>query len=163
MNARTMSSLILMLAVGTVAAQPTVYVSPDVPTTPDGATYLPWEVIKHDPGGAPYSLEFVLLGRPAIDALHKMDAPGNWLFSFDAPTDLGGVLASVAEPRDVIRYEAGPYSVFFDGDCVTPAVPAGKRNKRGFRRNFEYCGAQSPIKSTNPKPPSRPSRPRRQP
>lgn len=119
--------LIVLLASGVVAAQPTLYVSPDVPTTPDGATYLPWEVIEHDPGGAPYSLEFVLLGRPAIDALHKMDAPDNWLFSFDAPTDLGGVLTSFAEPRDVVRYEAGPYSMFFDGDCVTPAVPLGSK------------------------------------
>ena len=127
MKARTMSLMILMLAAGTVAAQPTIYVAPDVPTTPDGATYLPWEVVKHDPGGAPYSLELFLTGRPAIDALHKMDAPGNWLFSFDAPTDLGGILASVAEPRDVIRYGAGPYSVFFDGDCVTPAVPLGSK------------------------------------
>jgi len=119
--------LVVVLAFGTVAAQPAVYVAPDVPTTPDGATYLPWEVVKHDPAGAPYSLEFVLLGRPAIDALHKMDTPGHWLFSFDAPTDLGGVLAAFAEPRDVIRYGAGPYSVFFDGDCVSPAVTLGSK------------------------------------
>jgi len=81
MKTRIVTLLMLLLAAGPLAAQPTVYVSPDVPTTPNGATYLPWEVVKHDPAGVPYSLELFLTGRPAIDALHKMDAPGNWLCS----------------------------------------------------------------------------------
>ena len=125
----------LLLAVATVLlatfgnlvqAQPALYVSPDVPTTPDGpATYLPWEVVRHVPGPGPYTLELSLPGNPAIDAMHKMDLPGSWLFSTEAANEFAGGLPLPAEPRDVVRYDVGLLSLFFDGSCVTPAVPLG--------------------------------------
>jgi hypothetical protein len=122
MRRQLLAAVLCMLA-SPVAAQP-VYVTPDVPTDPDGpATYRPWDVVRHVPGPGPYSLALVLPGDPAIDALHKMDRPGNWLFSVEAPNDLAGLLGTTAEPRDVVRFDAGALSLFFDGDCVAPPVP----------------------------------------
>ena len=116
------SFLILLLALANAWAQPATYVSPNVPATPDGATFLPWEVASHQAGASPDGLARSLPGHPTIDALHKMDKPDNWLFSVDAPSDLAAALAAVAEPRDVIRYDAGTYSLFFDGSCTSPAI-----------------------------------------
>lgn len=118
---------ILALAVvgGPVRGQPALYLSPDVPTTPDaGTTYLPWEVLRHDHLSAvPYTLELSLPDRPAIDGLHKMDRADNWLFSFEHRTTLAGLLLPPAEPRDVVRSDAGLFSIFFDGSCVAGGVP----------------------------------------
>jgi hypothetical protein len=115
---------IVLLACASPAGAQAIYVSPDVPTDPDlPATYRPWDVVRHVPGPGPYTLELALPGDPAIDALHKMDKPGNWLFSVEAPNDLAGLLGSTAEPRDVVRFDAGVLSLFFDGDCVAPPIP----------------------------------------
>jgi hypothetical protein len=127
-----MKRLLLMTAIlvvavvgGPVRGQPALYISPDVPTTLDaGTTYLPWEVVRHDHLSAvPYTLELSLPDRPAIDALHKMDRPDNWLFSFEHRTLLAGLIAPPAEPRDVVRDDAGVFSLFFDGSCVAGAIP----------------------------------------
>jgi len=112
-----------------VLAQPTLYVSPDVPTDPGlSVDVLPWEVVRHKAGlyGPPIP-EWALPGNPAIDALHKMDKPLNWLFSVETHNDLGGTLANPIDPRDVMRWDgtAGGYSTFFCGAAVTPPVPAG--------------------------------------
>ena len=123
--------LAVVLAAITVAGAPllahrTIYLSPDVPTNPDGPpTYLPWEVVRHEhTSPAPYALELSVVGDPAVDALHKMDLPDNWLFSVEAPDDLAGALGGmVAEPRDVVRYDAGVYSFFFRAGCVPGPVP----------------------------------------
>ena len=125
MRALVLPLVIVLLATATASADPTIYLSPDVPTTPDDATYLPWEVVEHRVGAATYGLRLALPGHAAIDALHKMDNPGNWLFSVDEPSDLAGALSSPAEPRDVIRLDDGDVSLFFDGSCTSPAVPAG--------------------------------------
>jgi len=119
--------LVLGSAVTICHAQPTIYVSPDVPTDPDPGpppTYLPWDVIEHAHASAvPYTLHLTVPGTPAVDALHKMDTPGDWLFSIEAPDDLGGALPVVAEPRDVIRLGGGIPGLFFDGSCVGGVVP----------------------------------------
>jgi hypothetical protein len=127
MRASASLLLILLAAAGNAFAQPALYLSPNVPTTPDGTTYLPWQVVKHQGGASPYGLELMLPGHPAINALHKMDMPDNWLFSLDAPNDLAGGLVSIAEPRDVVRSDAGTYDLFFDGSCVSPVVPLGSK------------------------------------
>lgn len=118
---------VLLATFGSLVTAQTIFVSPDVPTTPDGpATYLPSEVVRHVPGPGPYSLELSLPGDPAIDAMHKMDLPGSWLFSIEAANDFAGGLPAPAEPRDVVRYDAGLLSQFFDGSCVAPMpVPDG--------------------------------------
>lgn len=125
----SVAALLLASSFTTGRAQATLYVSPDVPADPDGpATYLPWQVVAHDHASpVPYALELTLPGSPAIDAIEKMDLKGNWLFSLEAPNDLGGALAAPAEPRDVIRGDVlnAVYGLFFDGSCVTGVVPPG--------------------------------------
>lgn len=119
---------VIATAAGPARGQPTIYLSPDVPTDPDGPqTYLPWEIVAHEHlSPAPYALELSLAGNPAIDALQKMDEPGNWLFSLEAPNDLAGGLAAAAEPRDVVRLDGGgTFSLFFDGSCAFDPVPLG--------------------------------------
>ena len=66
----TALALVLGVAGLPVLGQPTIYVSPDVPTDADGADLLPWEVIEHvHLSATPYTLEFSIPGDPAIDAL----------------------------------------------------------------------------------------------
>ena len=64
-----------------------VYVSPDVPVDPDGAFLLPWNVVEYR---AAYITRLNLPGEPAIDALHRMDKSGSWLFSVEASPDGAG-------------------------------------------------------------------------
>lgn len=132
------SRLIPLLLVGLGAAgfgagaQPTIYVSPDVPTEPDTANpppfFLPWQVVEHvHLGGSPYGLALSVPGDPAIDALQKLDQKGGWIFSIEAPNRLLGSFVPGAEPRDVIRINStGPtLTMFFDGSCVSGVVPLG--------------------------------------
>src|SRR5262245_52033712 len=102
-----------------------LFVTPDVPTveTATGATLLPWQIFRYQTGPVSYTLVLTVPGNPAIDGIHKMDAPGDWLLSFEAPTTLGGALGAPAFPRDVVRYDGGSYSLFFCGS--TPAIPEG--------------------------------------
>ena len=108
-----------------VLAQTTVYVSPDVPTNPGiGIDILPWQAVRYDSGVyGPLLPELSVPGNPAVDALHKMDKAGFWLFSLEEPSDLGGLLPVVAEPRDVIQDQVVGYNLFFCGAAVTGAVP----------------------------------------
>lgn len=123
MTRQLMLATVVALAAGSAGAQ-SLYVSPDVPTDPDGpATYLPWEVVRNEPSAAPYTLEYGIPARTAVDALHKMDLPGSWLFSLEVPSDLAGALPVDAEPRDVVRDTGGVFGIFFDGSCVAPALP----------------------------------------
>jgi hypothetical protein len=72
-----------------------------------GNTLLPWEIWKYD--GVAYTPAHTVPGDPDLNAIHKMDLPGDWLFSVEAPSDLGGVLmpaGTIAEPRDVIWYDS---------------------------------------------------------
>ncbi len=111
-----------------VAAQPTVYTSPDVPSDPDGSTLLPWEIVEHVSGAAaPYSPVLALLDDPAINAVHKMDRPDNWLMSIETPGELAGLIVPAAEPSDVLRSDAGLVSKFFCGSLLpaASAVPTG--------------------------------------
>ena len=65
-------------------AQRTVYVSPDVPTDDPGGSgivFLPWDVVAYN-GGIYNPAPVLTFPMPtAVDAIHKMDKPGNWLFS----------------------------------------------------------------------------------
>ena len=117
----TMAVLIALAAVP--AAAQTLYISQDIPTNPVAlGNQMPWEVHSHTLGN--YVNELSLPGNPAIDAVHRMDRPGNWLFSLEHPSNLGGTLANVAEGRDVLRYDAPAvsYTVFFCGGAVAGAV-----------------------------------------
>ncbi len=107
----------------TRAATP-VYVTPDVPTTENlgGTTLLPWKVYRYDAIG--YVPVLTVPGSPTIDAIHKMDSPGDWLLSVEATSNFSGSLTADAEPRDVIRYHGatGIYSTFFCGGAL--GIPA---------------------------------------
>lgn len=99
------------------------YFTPDVPTSdPSGATatvFLPWEIVRFDPGG--YSVVATLPAGTAIDSLHLM-CSGDWLVSVEVPTTLGGV---TYDPTDVVRFDPllGSYSLFFAGAAA--GVPRG--------------------------------------
>ena len=99
-----------------------LYVTPDVPTTETatGGTLLPWQIFRYESAGPSYTLELTVPGDPHIDGIHKMDEPGDWLLSIEAPNDLGGSLAVAAEPRDVIHFDsrAAAYGVFFCGGAA---------------------------------------------
>jgi hypothetical protein len=112
---------------GPALAQQRLYLSADVPTDPDGPpVYLPSQVILHEHlAAAPFSLELGLPGDPTIDGLHKMDTPGYWLFSFESPTNLAGLLAADAEGADVVLWDGFTPALFHDASCVSPPVPPG--------------------------------------
>ncbi|HEX6852223.1 MAG TPA: hypothetical protein VF139_12550 [Candidatus Polarisedimenticolaceae bacterium] len=129
-----MRSLLAALALA-VAAGPAPYaasplhVCPDVPTTETASstTLFPWTVARYDGSGPAYASVLTIPGSPAVDGMHKLDASGSWLFSFEHATDLAGALAPPAQGRDVVRYD-GPsatYALFFCGASVADAVPDG--------------------------------------
>ncbi len=113
--------LIVLVATATVAHAGTpVWITSDVPTdeTLNGLTLLPFEIYKYD--GAGYTLELSVPGDPDLNAIHRLDEPGDWLFSVEAPNDLGGALLPagvIAEPRDLIHYDssAATYTLCFSG------------------------------------------------
>jgi putative metal-binding protein len=101
------------------AAQASVFLSPDAPTTLNGVTYQPWEVILRDDTGA-YSAALTLPANTSIDGLYRMNS-GEWLLSVESPTTLGG---TTFDPRDVIRFDGvGAYTLFFAGAAA--GIPAG--------------------------------------
>lgn len=121
-------ALVVAAAPSPSAASP-LHVCPDVPTTETASstTLLPWTVARYDGSGPAYAVVLTVPGSPTIDGIHKLDAPGSWLFSFEQETDLAGALAPPATGRDVVRYD-GPsatYSPFFCGASVADAVPDG--------------------------------------
>ncbi|HZN54864.1 MAG TPA: hypothetical protein VFB67_06035 [Candidatus Polarisedimenticolaceae bacterium] len=108
----------------TRAAPPPVVIVPEVPTDDPGgggSTFLPADFIRYSAGL--YTPVLTISGNPAVDAVEKMDKPGNWLFSVEAANTLAGSLPTPAEPRDVIRRDgAATYSFFFCG--AGAGVPA---------------------------------------
>lgn len=118
--------LVLLVFVG-VSALPAsaidFYISPDVPTDDPSALatiFLPWEIVRVNGAALSYNLTWSLPPTVALDALHET-CVGDWLFSVEAPTDLGG---TTYLPEDVIRVDAAAtYSYFFCGAAV--GLPAG--------------------------------------
>jgi hypothetical protein len=143
-----MRRLLLCLAVlgagGILAHGATpVWVTPDVPTTEalNGTTLLPWEIYRYD--GVAYTPVLSVPGSPDLNAIHKLDTPGDWLFSVEAPTDLGGVLlppGTVAEARDVIWFDAsaGTYTVCMSG--AASGIPAGSHIDAVYKDGFDVGG-----------------------
>ncbi len=110
-----------------LAANP-VWVTPDVPTAEGlgGTNLLPWEIYRYD--GVSYTPVLSVPGNPDLNGIHKLDLPGDWLFSVEAPSDLGGFLqpaGTIAEPRDVIRYDstANVYTICMSG--AVAGIPPG--------------------------------------
>lgn len=124
---RRLLALLGCLVAGAAWAQSPVYVSPDVPTTEgiSSTTLLPWQITRYDPAGPTYTLQLTVPGSPQLDAIHKLDAFGDWLFSIESASDLAGFLAPPAAPADVILFDfsTGTYSLFFCGAPV--GVPPG--------------------------------------
>ena len=119
---RRLLLFVVALAVAAVVAHAgtPVWVTPDVPTdeTLGGLTLLPWEIYRYD--GVAYTLELSVPGSPDLNAIHRLDDAGDWLFSVEAPSNLGGALlppGSVAEPRDLIFYDSftASYILCFSG------------------------------------------------
>jgi hypothetical protein len=65
-------------------------------------------------------LELSVPGAPNVDAVHKMDEPGDWLFSVEAPSTLGGNLPAAAAPGDVIWFDSsgGTYQICFSAASI---------------------------------------------
>jgi len=139
-----MKRLILLMALIAILgppihAQRTLYASPDVPTDDPGGSgtiFLPWDVIEYK--GGLYT-PFPVLTFPvntAVDALHKMDRSGYWLFSVEAMTELppgGGVYY---KPEDVILYDGSNYFLFYDGSAL--GVPPGVNVDAAFLISDDY-------------------------
>ena len=111
-----MKRLAILLAVSALLgppalAQKTLYFCPDVPTDDPGGSgtiFLPWQCFGYK--GGLYSTTAALSLPPsvAIDAVHKMDDPGHWLFSVEAPVELppgSGVICSAPSKVDVYEYQ----------------------------------------------------------
>jgi hypothetical protein len=109
----------LFLAAPAVWGASPLYVTPDVPTNSSVSptTMMPWQIFRYDGAGPSYTLVFTVPGNPHLDGIHKMDGVGDWLFSVEASSNLGGMLPGGADPRDVVRYDASAatYSLFFCG------------------------------------------------
>src|SRR5262245_15879386 len=122
--------LCLAIAAAASAAQAAtpLYVVPDVPTnpTPGFPTLFPWRVVRYTTGPTASAGLGTIPGTPALDGLHKLDKPGAWLFSLESSSDLGSLLPSSADARDVVRLD-GPstYTKFFCGGSVSGAIPNG--------------------------------------
>jgi hypothetical protein len=117
---KLLTTLSVALAAVVIArAAPPIVIVPEVPTNDPGgggATFLPADLVRFAGGLYTPAPILTIPGGPAVDAIEKMDKPGNWLFSIEAASDLGGMLASPADPRDVIRRDsAAVYSLFFCG------------------------------------------------
>ena len=125
---RLLCCLAIAAAASAVEATTPLYVSPDVPTnpTPGFATLFPWQVTRYTAGPASYTGLVTIPGTPALDGLHKLDKPGAWLFSMESASDLGGILPTPADPRDVVRFDPpSTYAKLFCGDSVSGAIPEG--------------------------------------
>jgi hypothetical protein len=117
-----MRKLLLFLLVAGLAGPPAsaicLHVVPESPVTLGATTYLPWNIVRYSSGV--YSLALPLPAGTALDALHRMDN-GDWLFSVEAPTTLGG---TTYQPSDVIRIGGGGgFAPFFCG--AASGVPLG--------------------------------------
>jgi hypothetical protein len=127
--AALVASAFLALLIPPARAATPVYVTPDVPTreTLGGTDVLPWEIVKYD--GLAYTPALFIPGNPAVGDIHRMDKIANWLFVVEAPSDLGGALASPADPRDVVRFDGttATYSLFFCGESLGVPIPPGVR------------------------------------
>ena len=135
MKTRIVMLVACAAAIGAVTAQ-TIYVSPDVPTDPAlGSFFEPFEVLEQDTGAIAASPVLSLPGSPVIDGLHRMDKLDNWLVSLETPSDLGGALGSMAEPRDVIRVDGGSYSLFFCGASVADPLPTSSNIDALYQTN----------------------------
>lgn len=124
---RLRSVLFVLGLAGTLARAATpVYVSVDVSTTETAtSTTLSPNAAYRYATPQSYTLALSVPGNPVLSGIHKMDAPGNWLFSVESANDLGGALVGAsALPADVIRlFPPATYQRFFCGAEV--GVPAG--------------------------------------
>jgi hypothetical protein len=125
---KTLTALsVAVAAIVVTRAAPPVVIVPEVPTDDPGGggtTFLPADFVEFVGGLYTPAPILTIPGSPAIDAIERMDAPGNWLFSVEAASGLGGALPIPADPRDVIRRDsAAAYTFFFCG--AGAGVPGG--------------------------------------
>ncbi len=109
--------------------QPTQFVTPDTTTfTISTGLLLPWETKKHRAGtygpGAELILDDGATSSIKIDGLHKLDNPGQWLFTMATASDLDGLLPELADRNDILRYDgASGFTKVFCGSTTTDPVP----------------------------------------
>lgn len=120
-------AIVLVVVAPTVAlAQQTTYFVPDVPTddpTGSGTVFFPWDVHAYKAGTYAALPVFALPQGMQIDAIHKMDKPGHWLFSVEATVELPPGSGAFFEPADVVRFDGANYSVFLKGSAA--GIPTG--------------------------------------
>jgi hypothetical protein len=122
-----LACVVLGLAGSLAQAATPLLISSDGPTTETATltTLREFEIYRYTVPAA-YTLTLTIPGNPKLDAIHKLDRFGSWLFSVEAANNLAGNLAGAdADPRDVIRFDAtaGVYSFFFCGGAV--GIPPG--------------------------------------
>ena len=114
---RTLVLLALIAGLGTQAEASSFHMTPDVPTPRGASTWRPNQIVRNDSGT--YSSVLDLPPAVELDAIQRLRG-GDWLFSIGAPAVLGG---TSYDPRDVIRYSGGTFSLFLDGAAA--GIPAG--------------------------------------
>lgn len=125
---RLLAGTVLLVAAGSAATRASeLFVSPDVPTkeSAQNTTLLPGSVSRYDGSIPSYTPVLSLPGNPTVDAIHKLDRVGAWLFSLESANNLAGALPAPAEGRDVIRHDAPAalFELFFCGGAVSGAIP----------------------------------------
>lgn len=118
---RSLLLLAVLACAASVALAQTnpLYVTQDVPTIPaaplatctGGPAMLPSEIYFYDPGALPVYVCALgpVPGDAHVDAIHKLDTPGDFLFSLEEPSNLAGFLlpgGSTAMPGDVIHFDS---------------------------------------------------------
>ncbi len=130
MKKRLIALLVILGIAGLPALAQSYYFSPDVPTDLGGTTYLPWEVVRYDPGTFSLRLTFPVT---AVDSVHAM-CSGNWLLSVETPEEIPPGSGALYDPRDVILYDPATllYTPFFCGAAI--GIPDGSNLDAAFLR-----------------------------
>lgn len=108
-----------LFAAAAFAAPPPYELAVDVPSVLGGAHVGPQQVERR--AGSAYTAIVTLPSQFAIAALHRR-ADGVLLFSPIQPVVLSG---TTFEPRDVVAYSVGAFSMFFDGSKAGVPADAG--------------------------------------
>lgn len=115
--------ILIVLSNGAAAQIENVQLSPDVTLTLGGALIADEGVAADDLSGNVVPVAIGAIPANADLSVYHMLDNGNSLLALDVTVELPGGL--IAQPRDVVQYSGGVYSIVFDGSAQ--GIPAGVR------------------------------------